>query len=71
MRDYEDICQDTFLKSFQFLHTYHGKCRFSTWVAQISFYEISNRFRKLRGKKEVLIDSENFERIVLNMANNS
>lgn len=30
MRDYEDICQDAFLKSFRILDKYHGKYRFSS-----------------------------------------
>lgn len=54
MRDYEDICQDTFLKSFVILEKYHGRCRFSSWVTKISFYEISHRSQKLRRRKERL-----------------
>ena len=30
MRDYDDICQDAFLRSFEILHKYHGKCRFAS-----------------------------------------
>ena len=48
MEDYEDICQDAFLKSFMILDKFHGKCRFSTWVTKISFYEICSRFKKLK-----------------------
>jgi DNA invertase Pin-like site-specific DNA recombinase len=48
MEDFEDICQDAFLKSFMILDKFHGKCRFSTWVTKISFYEICSRFKKLK-----------------------
>lgn len=54
MRDYEDVCQDTFLKSFVILEKYHGSCRFSSWVAKISFYEISHRLQRLRRRRERL-----------------
>ena len=54
MRDYEDVCQDTFLKSFVILEKYHGGCRFSSWVAKISFYEISHRLQRLRRRRERL-----------------
>ncbi len=54
MRDYEDVCQDTFLKSFVILEKYHGSCRFSSWVAKISFYEISHRLQRLRCRRERL-----------------
>lgn len=30
--DAEEITQDVFLKSFQKLHTFNGKCSFSTWL---------------------------------------
>ena len=52
MRDYDDICQETFLRSFEILHKYHGKCRFASWVAKISFYFISRRIRDIKRNKE-------------------
>ncbi len=61
MRDYDDICQDAFLRSFEILHKYHGKCRFASWVTKISFYIIGNRLNKLRRNKEDLMNIEDFD----------
>lgn len=61
MRDYDDICQETLLRSFEILHKYHGKCRFASWVTKISFYVIGNRINKLRRNKEDLINIEDFD----------
>ncbi len=61
MRDYEDICQETFLRSFEILHKYHGKCRFASWVAKISFYIISHRIRDIKRGKEDLMNIEDFD----------
>ena len=52
MRDYDDICQDALLRSFEILHKYHGKCRFASWVTKIAYYIIGNRLNKLRRNKE-------------------
>ncbi|MCI8520966.1 MAG: hypothetical protein HFE50_05680 [Clostridia bacterium] len=65
MRDYEDICQDAFLKSFRILDKYHGKCRFSSWVMKIAHYEIGNRLQKLRRNKERLSTIDDFDIYVL------
>ena len=61
MRDYDDICQETFLRSFEILHKYHGKCRFASWVAKISFYIISHRIRDIKNGKEDLMNIEDFD----------
>ena len=61
MRDYEDLCQDIILKSFIILDKYHGQCRFSSWVARISFFEIIHRLDKYKRRKEVLIDVDYFD----------
>lgn len=61
MRDYDDICQETFLRSFEILHKYHGKCRFSSWVAKISFYFISHRIRDIKRNREDLMNIEYFD----------
>ena len=61
MRDYDDICQETFLRSFEILHKYHGKCRFASWVAKISFYIISHRIRDIKHGKEDLMNIEDFD----------
>ena len=65
MRDYEDICQDAFLKSFRILEKYHGKCRFSSWVTKIAHYEIGNRLKKLRRSKERLSTIDDFDIYVM------
>ena len=61
MRDYDDICQETFLRSFEILHKYHGKCRFASWVSKISFYIISHRIRDIKHGKEDLMNIEDFD----------
>ena len=61
MRDYDDICQETLLRSFEILHKYHGKCRFASWVAKISFYIISHRIREIKRGKEDLMNIEDFD----------
>lgn len=61
MRDYEDLCQDILLKSFVILDKYHGQCRFSSWVARISFFEISHKLRSFRYREEVLIDVDDID----------
>ncbi len=65
MRDYEDICQDAFLKSFRILEKYHGKCEFSSWVTKIAHYEIGNRLKKLRRSKERLSTIDDFDIYVM------
>ena len=61
MREYEDLCQDIILKSFIILDKYRGQCRFSSWVARISFFEISHKLRSFRYREEVLIDIEDID----------
>ena len=61
MREYEDLCQDIILKSFIILDKYHGQCRFSSWVARISFFEISHKLRSFRYREEVLIDIDDID----------
>ena len=61
MRDYDDICQDALLRSFEILHKYHGKCRFASWVTKIAYYIIGNRLNKLRRNKEDLMNIEDFD----------
>ena len=61
MRDHDDICQETFLRSFEILHKYHGKCRFTSWVAKISFYFISHRIRDIKRNEEDLITIDDFD----------
>lgn len=66
MRNYEDLCQDIIMKSFIILNKYHGQCRFSSWVARISFFEISHKLRSLRYRKEVLMDVNDLEGLLNN-----
>ena len=49
------------MKSFIILDKYHGQCRFSSWVARISFFEISHKLRSFRYREEVLIDIEDID----------
>lgn len=61
MREYDDICQETFLRSFEILHKYHGKFRFASWVARISFYIINHKMRDIKRNKEDLMNIEDFD----------
>src|SRR4051812_41959147 len=44
----EDVLQETYLRAFEHLHRFQGRCRFSTWLTKIAVHEAMNRRRKLR-----------------------
>lgn len=45
-QDAEDICQETFLKVFQSLHTYDLRSSFKTWLFSIAYHETISFLRK-------------------------
>ena len=49
--DAEELTQDVFLKAFQKLHTFNGKCSFSTWLYRITVSKCLDRLRSKKSKK--------------------
>ncbi len=45
-QDAEDICQETFLKAYQALHTFDLRCSFKTWLFTIAYHETVSFLRK-------------------------
>lgn len=56
--DAEELTQDVFLKAFQKLHTFNGKCSFSTWLYRIAHNSAISATRK---KKFVFLPKEEFQ----------
>ena len=44
----EDLAQDTFVEAWKYLHRYHGRCRFFTWLCAILFNRYRNTLREKR-----------------------
>lgn len=42
----QDVVQDTFIKSFQNLHSFNTKLKFSSWIYRIAHNEAINLFKK-------------------------
>lgn len=51
--DFEDLCQDIFLKVFNNLHTFEYQSKLSTWIAKIAHNHCINALRK---RKVALFD---------------
>jgi RNA polymerase sigma factor (sigma-70 family) len=49
----DDLAQETFVKAWRKLHTYHGTARFSTWLFGIAFNEFRSAARE---RKELTLD---------------
>lgn len=49
--DFEDLCQDIFLKVFANLNSFKQECKLSTWIARIAYNHCISSLRK---KKESL-----------------
>ncbi len=49
--DFEDLCQDIFLKVFANLNSFKQECKLSTWIARIAYNHCISSLRK---KKELL-----------------
>jgi RNA polymerase sigma-70 factor (ECF subfamily) len=49
----EDVLQEAYLRAFEHLRRFQGRCRFSTWLTRIAVHEAMNRRRKLRRLKLV------------------
>ena len=56
--DAEELTQDVFLKAFQKLHTFNGKCSFSTWLYRIAYNSAISATRK---KKFVFLSAKEFQ----------
>ncbi len=44
--DAEELTQDAFLKAFQHLSSFNGKCQFSTWIYRIAYNTALTALRK-------------------------
>lgn len=56
-----DILNETFLEVWRKAGTFEGRSKVSTWIFGIAYYKTMDRLRK---KKMVLIDEDNFPEIV-------
>lgn len=56
-----DILNETFLEVWRKAGTFEGRSKVSTWLFGIAYYKTMDRLRK---KKPILIDEENFPEIV-------
>lgn len=56
-----DILNETFLEVWRKADTFQGRSKVSTWVFGIAYYKTMDRLRK---KKPMLIDEDNFPEIV-------
>lgn len=54
--DAEDVVQQTFQKTFVYLHSFEGKSSFSTWLTRIAINEALMFLRRGRALREVSID---------------
>lgn len=59
--DAEEITQDVFLKAFQKLHTFNGKCSFSTWLYGIAHNSAVSATRK---KKFIFLPTEELKLLI-------
>lgn len=56
-----DILNETFLEVWRKANTFEGRSKVSTWLFGIAYYKTMDRLRK---KKPMLIDEDNFPEIV-------
>ena len=54
--DAEDVVQQTFQKTFVYLHNFEGKSSFSTWLTRIAINEALMLLRRGRAIREVSLD---------------
>ena len=60
--DAEDITQQSCQKAFVHLQKFEAKSSFSTWLTRIAINEALMLLRRVRGRREISIDEERFER---------
>jgi RNA polymerase sigma-70 factor (ECF subfamily) len=54
--DAEDVLQETFLKAYSHLDSFHGDSKFYTWIVRIAVNEALMKLRKRRSDKSVPLD---------------
>jgi RNA polymerase sigma-70 factor (ECF subfamily) len=54
--DAEDVLQETFLKAYEHLDTFHGDSKFYTWIVRIAVNEALMKLRKRKGDRTVSLD---------------
>ena len=52
-----DLAQETFIKSYQGLHTYRGTAKFTTWLFRIAYHTFLNDQRGRRADEEFSEDA--------------
>jgi RNA polymerase sigma-70 factor (ECF subfamily) len=55
-QDAEDVAQETFIRAFQYLWTFRGDSKFSTWLISIALNEARNLLRKQAAIRIVSLD---------------
>ena len=55
----EDICQEVFLKVYQALPGFDGRCQFTTWLFQVAKHRVVDelRARERRGRPPIELDA--------------
>jgi RNA polymerase sigma-70 factor (ECF subfamily) len=54
--DAEDVLQDSFLKAYEHLDSFHGNSKFYTWLVRIAVNEALMKLRKRKGDRTVSLD---------------
>jgi RNA polymerase sigma-70 factor (ECF subfamily) len=54
--DAEDVLQDTFMKAYEHLETFHGNSKFYTWIVRIAVNESLMKLRKRKSDRTVPLD---------------
>ena len=63
----EDVLQEAYLRAFEHLARFEGRCRFSTWLTKIAVYEATRR-RRQRRRLRLLAPDDAGEDAVLSYA---
>jgi RNA polymerase sigma-70 factor (ECF subfamily) len=59
--DAEDVLQETFLSAYQHLHSFRGKCKFSTWMMKIGINRSLMWLRKKKSRSRTTCDVVTFD----------
>lgn len=56
--DWEDICQDVFMKVFRKIRKFRGDSKLSTWIATIAYNTSLSYIRSRNRKQELFVDED-------------
>ena len=59
--DAEDLLQETYLRAYQHLHSFRGKCKFSTWMMKIGINTSLMWLRKRKARSKITCDAVTFD----------